>query len=71
MFCATKIFSTIKGCIDGRVEADGLGSEGTQTNHMLDSIHTHVGIGLYVVDNRLRYVEASQRKFYREWNSRP
>lgn len=36
-----------------------LGDEGSKTDHMLDSIHTHIGIGVYVVDNRLRYVEAS------------
>lgn len=36
-----------------------LGGEGSKANHILDSTHTHIGIGVYVIDSRLRYVEAS------------
>lgn len=36
-----------------------LGGEGSKPNHILDNMHTHIGIGVYVVDNRLRYIEAS------------
>eukprot|EP00903_Cladosiphon_okamuranus_P011055 g10437.t1 len=52
-----EIFSRIKECIDRRVEADMVGGGGSQANHVLDNTHTHIGIGVYVFDNRLRYVE--------------
>ena len=53
----SQVFSRIKECIEGRVEADTPGSEASKANHILDKTHTHIGIGMYVIDNRLRYVE--------------
>lgn len=29
----------------------------TGKNHLLDQVHTHLGIGIFAVINRLRYVE--------------
>lgn len=40
-----------------------LGGEGSKATHILDNIHTHIGIGVYVIDNRLRYVEVSGKQF--------
>lgn len=57
---SSQVFSKIKECIEGRVEADMVGGEGSQANHILDNTHTHIGIGAYVIDNRLRYVEVSE-----------
>lgn len=56
---AAQIFSKIRECIEGRIGADVLAGEGNKTDHMLEGIHTHIGIGVYAVDTRLRYVEAS------------
>lgn len=55
----SQVFTKIKECIEGRVEADRLGGENSEAEHILDDMHTHIGIGMYVIDNRLRYVEAS------------
>ena len=55
----SQVFTKIKECIEGRVEADRLGGENSEAEHILDDTHTHIGIGMYVIDNRLRYVEAS------------
>lgn len=27
------------------------------SNHLLDTMHTHIGIGVYAAGNKLRYVE--------------
>lgn len=57
---ATQIMNRIKECIEGRLGADALDQERGKTNHMLDNKHTHIGIGVHVVDDRLRYAEVSQ-----------
>eukprot|EP00752_Nemacystus_decipiens_P009403 g8406.t1 len=52
-----EVFNRIKECIEERVEAEKSGGESSKVNHILDNVHTHIGIGVYVVDNRLRYAE--------------
>ncbi|CAM9317093.1 unnamed protein product [Ectocarpus sp. 12 AP-2014] len=52
-----EVMNRIKECIEGRLGADALDQEGGKTNHMLDNKHTHIGIGVHVVDDRLRYAE--------------
>ncbi|CAM9467492.1 unnamed protein product [Choristocarpus tenellus] len=50
-----EILGKIKDCIDTRSEEKS--SNDVATTHLLDQTHTHIGLGLYAVHDRLRYVE--------------
>lgn len=52
--------TNIAECIGGRVAAEILDDGGSNTNHLLDAVHTHIGIGVCMVDDRLRYVEVGR-----------
>lgn len=64
-----QIVAAIKGCIEERAGPDAAEGRGGSNNHLLDGIHTHIGIGLFVSENRLRYVEVGRAKKIRSKNS--
>ena len=52
-----QISSKIIECIEARLEAEDQDEGGGNTNHLLNKEHTHIGIGVYVADGKLRYAE--------------
>lgn len=58
-----KILMTVKGCIEERATEDTVEDGGSSNNHLLDDVHTHIGIGVFIAEGQLRYVEVSYSRF--------
>lgn len=57
-----KILAAINGCIKERAVEDTVEEGENSNNHLLDDVHTHIGIGVFVLEEQLRYVEVSLTK---------
>lgn len=47
----------IKTCIEERAAEDTVQEGGLKNNHLLNGVHTHIGIGVFSSEGKLRYVE--------------
>lgn len=52
-----KILMLVKGCIEKRAVEDKIEDGGSSNTHLLDDVHTHIGIGVFMMEDQLRYVE--------------
>lgn len=66
---AYKIKGKIKEWIDGRAEAEAVEDGGSNTNHLLNSAHTHIAIGVCASNGQLRYIEVKNAN--QLWQRKP